>query len=333
MAEVTKISWAFGSFNPWMGCEKLSEACKACYAEELVVHGRMSLPVWGATAPRKRTAARTWNDPPAWDRAAAKAGERRRIFCASLADVFEDRDDLKPWREELFRMIEATPNLDWLLLTKRTERMADLAADAGWTERWPDNAWAGSTMENQKRFDERIVHLLSVPAKTHFVSAEPLLGPLDVRSWVKPLAACDACDWSGDRERLLERHRCPRCGDIGVDLMDGVFQLERWMHGLRRSDPANNGARLDWIIVGGESHKTHSKARPFQLEWAESVRDACFGSATRFFMKQLGSNPFFRGGPYPKTGKGDTPAEWPFTLQIQEVPGGYPSWRGSPVEA
>lgn len=330
MAENTNISWAFGTFNPWMGCEKLSEACKACYAEELVVHGRMSLPVWGAKAPRKRTADGTWKHPRAWDRAAATARERRRIFCASLADVFEDRDDLLPWREDLFRLIEATPNLDWLLLTKRADRMKALASEAGWTGPWPENVWAGVTAESQTRFDERIVHLLSVPARIHFVSAEPLLGPLDIRPWVTEYAACEGCSWSGEAMRLRHDKLCPACDEeTGVLRLTGLFQKQRAEHGLHHSDPLLNSSKLDWIIVGGESHKSPSKARVFDLDWARDVRAACAGTQTRFFMKQLGCNPIVGRSSYRVSGKGDDPDEWPVDLRIREVPGGYPSWRAT----
>lgn len=182
MAENSKISWTHHTFNPWMGCAKVSPGCKHCYAETLVT-GRMGLPVWGAHADRKITADSTWKEPYRWQKKARAAGERHRVFCASLADVFEPRPELAPVRARLFSMIESTPDLDWLLLTKRPERMAQLAAEAGWCEWWPSNVWAGTTAENQEEADRRIPHLLQVPAKVRFLSCEPLLGPLDLVGW------------------------------------------------------------------------------------------------------------------------------------------------------
>jgi protein gp37 len=179
MGEGSKIAWTDHTFNPWMGCVAVSEACKFCYAEAFVTK-RMGLPLWGPKAERRVTSAGNWKEPLRWNRKAKEAGARHRVFCASLADVFEDRPDLVEPRARLLRLIEATPHLDWLLLTKRPERMVDLALDVGWVGRWPANVWAGTTVESQARAHERIPHLLMVPARVRFLSVEPLLGPLDL---------------------------------------------------------------------------------------------------------------------------------------------------------
>lgn len=185
MAE-TKISWAHYTMNPWSGCVKVSPACANCYAANLPPSMRRGAE-WGADTPRVPASESYWQGPIAWDRKAAKAGERHRVFCASTADVFEARADLDPARARLFRLIENTPNLDWLLLTKRPDHMAEWFRAQVGGFRWPANAWAGATVEDQRRADERIPHLLRVPARVRFLSMEPLLGAVDVRPWVNPV--------------------------------------------------------------------------------------------------------------------------------------------------
>ena len=118
MAENSKIEWTDHTFNPWIGCTKVSDGCKNCYAESLM-DKRWGKVKWGPQGQRQRTSDENWKKPFAWDRQAAKQGIRYRVFCASLADVFEDNDQVSDWRLDLFDMIKVTPNLDWLLLTKR----------------------------------------------------------------------------------------------------------------------------------------------------------------------------------------------------------------------
>ncbi len=176
MGKNTRIAWASHTFNCWVGCMKVSDGCARCYAETLM--HRYGRNVWGQDAPRERTTTANWRKPISWNREAAEAGERARVFCASLADVFEARDDLDPWRADLWRLIEETKSLDWLLLTKRPEEMVK-RGPADWKDGWPDNAWAGTTTESQRWFDERRDHLLAVPAKIRFLSVEPIVGPVD----------------------------------------------------------------------------------------------------------------------------------------------------------
>src|SRR6202030_1275851 len=121
-----------------------------------------------------------------WNKEAVKAGIRTKVFCASLADVFEDREDLITARERLFALIENTPNLDWLLLTKRPENIERLATH--WTNGWPENVWMGTTVENQEAADKRIPLLRAMPAKVRFLSCEPLLGPITFRPSAKNVA-------------------------------------------------------------------------------------------------------------------------------------------------
>lgn len=186
MGATTEIGWTDATFNPWIGCAKTSRGCRFCYAEaqERRWHpaqdGRRSADVWGRSAARRRTSDANWRKPHTWNRDAARTGRPLRVFSASLADVFEDRDDLLPWRSGLFRLIEATPNLRWMLLTKRIEHVAAMTADA-WGTDWPSNAWLGTSCEGQAEADERLPLLLNTdgPAE-RFVSAEPLLEPTSV---------------------------------------------------------------------------------------------------------------------------------------------------------
>jgi protein gp37 len=170
------------TFNPWLGCAKVSAGCSRCYAEHdtpVRVHRGKGLELWGVNAARHVTSDANWKKPRTWDRAAKAADVRYKVFCASLADVFEDRLDLVALRDRLFALIDATPNLDWLLLTKRPENMRRLAPES-WAKAWPSNVWAGCTVEDQERAEERIPHLCQVPAVVRFLSMEPLLWPVAI---------------------------------------------------------------------------------------------------------------------------------------------------------
>ena len=189
MGENSKIEWTDHTFNPWIGCTKISAGCANCYALDLM-ETRYKRVKWGPQGTRKRTSEANWRKPLAWNRQAERDGVRRKVFCASLADVFEDREELAPWRADLFRLIEQTRQLDWLLLTKRPENVNQMIGRA--TGR-PASAWLadchhiwlGTSVEDQQRADERIPHLLRVPAKVHFLSCEPLLGPLDIAFYLE----------------------------------------------------------------------------------------------------------------------------------------------------
>ena len=166
MGETTKIGWTDHTFNPWVGCTKVSAACDNCYAEKWAA--RAGRDVWGHGKPRQRT--KTWGEPVKWDEAARLAGVRRRVFCASLADVF-DAEVPPEWRSDLFALIDKTPNLDWLLLTKRPKVMADFFCG----RQVPANVWAGTTVESQSMARARIGELRKVGARIRFLSVEPML--------------------------------------------------------------------------------------------------------------------------------------------------------------
>jgi protein gp37 len=172
MAEKTEISWADCTFNPWIGCTAVSPACDLCYARTLM-QDRYSRVVWGPGQPRIRT--KTWGDPLKWNRKAAETGSRPRVFCASLADVFDNEVD-PAWRDDLWQLLRKTPNLRWILLTKRIGNAVKMLPPD-----WPfSNAGLMATLENQEVWDRDFDKLMRVPAAWHGVSAEPLLGTIDI---------------------------------------------------------------------------------------------------------------------------------------------------------
>lgn len=202
MGAYSKIEWTTHTFNPWWGCTKVSEACKNCYAEAWAK--RLGQDVWGPKPQRRLMSDVHWKEPLKWNRDAFRLGQRPRVFCASMADVYEDRDELAPHRSRLFDLIEATPNLDWLLLTKRPQNVLRLTR---WGSDWPENVWLGTTVELQDRADELLPFLAEIPAHVRFISAEPLLGPLKIERYLQT-----AIDWvitggeSGPRARPASPH-------------------------------------------------------------------------------------------------------------------------------
>jgi len=179
MAKNSKIEWTNHTFNPWWGCVKVSPACKHCYAEAW--SRRVGSAVWGINAERRFFGDKHWREPLKWEAEAKASGERRRVFCASMADVFEDRRDLDDSRQRLWGLISSTPTLDWLLLTKRPEAVSALVP---WKDQWPRNVWIGTTVEDQEWAEKRMPHLAALPAAVRFISAEPLLGPLNLERWL-----------------------------------------------------------------------------------------------------------------------------------------------------
>jgi protein gp37 len=173
MGKNSAIEWTHHTFNPWVGCTKVSPECKNCYAEKetfVRVQRGLGRELWGPTADRHVTSDPNWRKPLAWDRAAGAAGERHRVFCASLADVAEDRADLIEPRARLCELIITTPNLDWLLLPKRLDDLVRL---------FPSEVlrlvWVGTTAGTKERMLEEVPKLANVPARVRFVSVEPLL--------------------------------------------------------------------------------------------------------------------------------------------------------------
>ena len=185
MAQNSKIEWTDHTFNPWVGCTNVSPGCDHCYAESW--SKRSGLVKWGNN-PRRRTSEAYWRAPLKWQGLAnafqAQHSRRQRVFCASLADVFDNQVDAG-WRADLFALIAATPALDWLLLTKRPQNIAKMLP-RDWPEHGRPNIWLGTTAEDQEHFDQRWRVLKQVPAAVHFISYEPALGQVSITSEGEP---------------------------------------------------------------------------------------------------------------------------------------------------
>lgn len=272
MGANSAIAWTHHTFNPWRGCTHVSPGCTNCYAEAQAKRFPDQLGKWGTGGTRVIASESYWRQPERWNRKAEKAGERHRVFCASLADVFEDRPELVEPRWRLFSLIADTPHLDWLLLTKRPENARVLGAMRFWLDvnAWRldhglavipggmtdfarnglPNVWLGTTVEDQRRADERIPVLLATPAAVRFLSCEPLLGPV-------ALMARDQAD-GGQRNYLTG-----------------------YWHGSGAS--GTDAPSIDWLIVGGESGP---KARPMDLAWARSLVAQGRAAGVPVFVKQ-----------------------------------------------
>jgi len=179
MAIHSRIEWTDHTFNPWTGCTKISPGCDNCYAEAWAK--RSGHVKWGKH-PRKRTTNQYWKAPLIWQSKAeafrAAHGRRQRVFCASLADVFDNKAD-KSWRADLFEIIRETPALDWQLLTKRPQNIYKMLPEDWSKSRYP-NVWLGFTAEDQNRFDQRKHFISEIPASVWFVSYEPAIGALRI---------------------------------------------------------------------------------------------------------------------------------------------------------
>ena len=258
--EHSNIEWTDHTFNPWTGCAKVSPACDHCYAERWAK--RAGRGAWGPGETRLRTSEKNWRDPVRWNEQAARQGVRYRVFCASLADVFDNAVPAQ-WRIDLMKLICETPHLDWLLLTKRIGNAAAMLESAfravhhqreGWADNVLPNVWIGATICNQEEADRDIPKLLATPARVRFLSMEPLLGPVDLTSIRIPLAG----------ESFTK-------GDVLVHKST-----------LDRGAPR---AAVDWVIVGGESGP---HARPMHPEWVRALRDQCDEAGVPFLFKQHG---------------------------------------------
>lgn len=173
--ENSEISWTDHTHNYWVGCTKVSPACHRCYAESWAK--RSGIVKWGKGEPRRLTSESNRREPLKWNKKAAAEGRRARVFCSSLADVF-DAEVPTEWRAGLWGLIRETPSLDWLLLTKRPENIPGMIP-SDWGDGWA-NVWLGATVENQAMADQRIPLLLQIPAVVRFLSCEPLLGPVNL---------------------------------------------------------------------------------------------------------------------------------------------------------
>jgi protein gp37 len=292
--ENSKIGWTKNTFNGWMGCTKVSPACDNCYAERDMDH-RFGRVCWGAGQPRVRTSEKNWRKPLQWNREAEKSGEKIKVFCSSLSDVFDGEkvSDLDAWRTDLWKLIEDTPNLYWLLLTKRPQNIRRMVPTR-WMISWPEHVWIGASAETQSLLDYRARILSQIPARVRFLSCEPLLEPLDFSRWLGT-HDCHRCNkrfWGDDfRVRdyneglkivdFTERGKdgedeptetCPYCGYANTDGDDHTVG--------RNIDLAR---AVNWVIVGGESGPGW---REMNMDWVRSIRDQCVAANVPFFLKQ-----------------------------------------------
>jgi protein gp37 len=259
MAKSTGIIWARSTFNAWTGCTKVGPGCDHCYAEAMQ-DKRLHVVQWGPGRPRKRTSPANWKQPMAWNREAPGSEFMGRkgfwpVFVNSASDVFDNEVDPQ-WRADLFALIRATPNLTWLLLTKRIGNARYMLLKAGNWQSDCDatmglplpNVWIGATVVNQAEADRDIPKLLTVPAAKRFLSVEPMLGPIDL-------------------ERPIP----------GPDLDQGG--------GAKICQPWYIQSGIDWVIAGGESGP---QARPAHPDWFRSLRDQCAAAGVPFLFKQWG---------------------------------------------
>lgn len=270
MAENSKIEWTDHTFNPWEGCQKVGPGCDHCYAETRNARFGGGVAVnWGPGAPRRRTSVANWQQPLKWNRLSEQwvrnGGQRARVFCASLADVFDNQVP-DAWRLDLFRLIRATPHLDWLLLTKRIGNARIMLANVRlqadeYLDQFPwPNVWIGATVVNQEEADRDIPKLLAVPAAVRFLSMEPLLGPVDITPflWGKNEAVDTICQ------------NCPRDADCECGYHTRTALMMPALH---------------WVIAGGESGPG---ARPMHTDWARNLRGQCAAAGVPFLFKQWG---------------------------------------------
>lgn len=205
MAENSKIEWTDHTFNPWIGCTKVGPGCDNCYAENMMDH-RYHRVQWGSGNPRQRTAPANWRKPVAWNKAAERRRTPARVFCASLADVF-DNDVPTEWRDDLWRLIMATPWLNWLMLTKRIGLVRNMLPAAWWDDAL-NNVWIGATVVTQQEVDRDIPKLMEVPATVRFLSCEPLLEPVDLHLNEFPVDWVIVGGESGPNARPMQTDWC-----------------------------------------------------------------------------------------------------------------------------
>lgn len=250
MSRDTGISWAHHTHNLWWGCAEVSPACDHCYARTLAT--RYGFDVWGVDKGRRFFKGPHYDEPIGWNAAAARAGERRRVFVNSMSDIAERHPDAAvaalmdaARHDYCTRIIPQTPWLDHLFLSKRPTNYASIVPAEWMRDGWPANVWPGTTAENQDWLEVRIDALLRLPARVHWVSYEPALGPL----------------WLWGSLAGAERDRC--------------------LSLLNPSGPKLPG--IGWLIAGGESG---AGFRDAELDWYRSARDQCLAAGVPFFFKQ-----------------------------------------------
>lgn len=246
---LSAIEWTDYVFNPWIGCSKVSPGCANCYAEALQDKW-LHRAKWGPNGTRVVPGDGYWQHPHDWNLKAKAEGVRRRVFCASQSDFFEAREELIEPRARALDLMRDTPWLDWLVLTKRP---ANAHTPYNLQHGFGDNVWLGVSVEDQERAEERIPELLCIPATVHFLSCEPLLGPIDL---------------------------------VGRLMSSDGFAYREGSGPIHRDD---GGVGIDWVIVGGESGRN---ARVCNLKDILFIIKRCQDVGCPVFVKQLGSKPY-----------------------------------------
>lgn len=264
MAESSGIAWTDHTFNPWIGCTKVGPLCDNCYAEEWD-RNRGGGGHWGPHAERRRT--KTWRDPVKWQKDAEEQGKSFKVFTASLADFFDNQVP-KEWRRDAWQLVKDCPSLDWLLVTKRLGNVPDMLPE-DWSPETYRHVTLIASMGTQQEIDRDGPKLKKVKADHGFarvgISAEPLLEEVSLFNLLFEPECCE-------KPRVI----WGRNGPSGEECCGSP-------------NPVPTGW-LDWVICGGESG---GKRRPFNVEWAESLREECGHGGAAFFFKQDGA---FRPG-------------------------------------
>jgi protein gp37 len=255
MAERSAIAWTDATFNPVWGCQRVSPACDHCYAAAWAQRLVPDQALWdGAERAFRTFGDHHWNEPLRWEKRAEHEGRRIRVFCASMADVF-DKDWPADVRPRLWDLIAKSPHLDWQLLTKRIGNVRTLVPGDWFMGEWPRNVWLGITVIDQAEFDRDVPKLLEHNAAVRWLSIEPMLGAINMSEFLwGPPSPCAECPKDIDCE----------CG--------WKTRRELGFHGI------------DWVVAGGESGRD---ARPLEAQWVSDLADECRNARIPFFMKQL----------------------------------------------
>jgi protein gp37 len=307
MAEKTGITWTDHTFNPWWGCVKVSPGCDNCYAES-DAH-RYGHDVWGKDAERRFFGEKHWNEPKKWNQKAAKDGVRRRVFCASMADVFEDNDSLWAERTKLFRLIDETPNLDWLLLTKRPASIGRMMLKTPWDNCPECKTYSDLSDECQR---ESLFHLDERIDEWRCNTCGALAAYNRQNVWLGTTVESDDYRWRIDK--LIEKSAIVHF--LSIEPQIGPVDLEEFL----TYPGVNPRHRIDWVIIGGESGH---HAREYRLEWARDIIRTCRRFGVAVFNKQLGT--VAAKNMHLIQRKGADPNEWPEDLRVQEFPVGAAS--------
>lgn len=343
MAENSKIQWTDHTFNPWRGCAKVAEGCRNCYADALSKRNPATLGKWGANGTRVVLAESGWRDPQKWNAKAQAKGERQRVFCASLADIFEPwkgpmsnsqgqqigiEESGEDWgmmlpggsfmkgavqsvtrpatmddfREEVFNLVDHTPNLDWLLVTKRPENIRKM-----WSKRFTCED-CGSSQGSHGTGEQCGFHCDDCGSLTSTMRRN--------NAWLLTSIACQA-DIKNNLPHLVRcRDLVPVLG-LSIEPLIGPVEIGGYLQ------------QIDWVIVGGESGPN---ARPCRIEWIRAIVGQCKAAGVPCFVKQLGANATEKvsGMPSPVSpdswlgrvsdAKGGDPEEWPEDLRVRQFP-------------